>query len=315
MDMEQHIETCVVDLAEITEPNCPAMAPRWADMTDEDSEIDSAVLPPAAQEQDQWDGASSAPSVPPSWADSSDSTHIAGSEPDGSDWLPPSPAQDQQPPPTFFTPPAAATDAAPVWPSHSPGAASVTAAAGSQQPCPVPVTSFWAQAFVSYYSPPIVVLTFVPGFVQHDEWQQQQQQQQQQQEYQMQVQQAMQMQQQQHQHQHSQAQQLTAQQLQAHQLQQAQLMQAMQIQQAQQQAAATAAMYGHTGSPAHQQQVGGDPLTEFCRANGVEASVEQVLRSAAPELQARVMQEGPLLGGNASEALIGRVKRLMGQAG
>jgi len=181
MDMEQHIETCVVDLAEITEPNCPAMAPRWADMTDEDSEIDSAVLPPAAQEQDQWDGASSAPSVPPSWADSSDSTHIAGSEPDGSDWLPPSPAQDQQPPPTFFTPPAAATDAAPVWPSHSPGAASVNAAAAPQQPWPVPVPGFWAQAFVPYTSPPIVSWTFVPyhsGSVQHDEWQQHQPQQQ-----------------------------------------------------------------------------------------------------------------------------------------
>lgn len=60
--------------------------------------------------------------------------------------------------------------------------------------------------------------------------------------------------------------------------------------------------------------VSADPLTDFCRGNGVDAAVEQVLRSAQPELQIRVMQEGPLVGGNPSEVLIARVKRIMGQA-
>mmetsp|Transcript_103460 Transcript_103460/g.277985 ORF Transcript_103460/g.277985 Transcript_103460/m.277985 type:complete len:273 (+) Transcript_103460:147-965(+) len=173
MDMEQHIETCVVDLAEMTYPKCPAMAPRWADLTDDDdehgkdSDTDSAVLPPAAQEQDQSDGESSAPSVLTSGADSLASTSLS----DG----------DHEPPSPLLSPPAAAAEAAPVWPSHSPGAASVTAAA-PQQPWPVPVTVWWA--FVPEW-------TFVPdhsGSVQHDEWQwqqqQHQQQQQQQQEYQ-----------------------------------------------------------------------------------------------------------------------------------
>jgi len=160
MDLQQHIETCVVDLAEMTYPKCPAMAPRWADLTDDDdehgkdSDTDSAVLPPAAQEQDQSDGASSAPSVPPSGADSLASTCLSGWESDGSDWLPPSPARDQQPPPSLLTPPVTAAEAAPVWQSHSRGAASVTAAAAPQQPWPVLVPVFWAPTFVSYPSPP-----------------------------------------------------------------------------------------------------------------------------------------------------------------
>mmetsp|Transcript_48254 Transcript_48254/g.137085 ORF Transcript_48254/g.137085 Transcript_48254/m.137085 type:complete len:257 (+) Transcript_48254:164-934(+) len=146
MDLEQHIETCVVDLAEITEPKCLAMAPRWADLTDDDdehgkdSDTDSAVLPPAAQEQEQWDGASSAPSVPPSGADSLASTSLS----DG----------DHEPPSPLLSPPAAAAEAAPVWQSHSRGAASVTAAAAPQQPWPVLVPVFWAPTFVSYPSPP-----------------------------------------------------------------------------------------------------------------------------------------------------------------
>lgn len=57
----------------------------------------------------------------------------------------------------------------------------------------------------------------------------------------------------------------------------------------------------------------GDPLTDFCKQNGVDGAVEHVLRSAPPELQVRVMQEGSLIGGNPSEVLILRVKRIMGQ--
>lgn len=57
-----------------------------------------------------------------------------------------------------------------------------------------------------------------------------------------------------------------------------------------------------------------DALGEFCRQNGVDAQVEQVLRGAPSELQVRVMREGPLVGGNPSEVLIARAKRIVGQA-
>lgn len=61
------------------------------------------------------------------------------------------------------------------------------------------------------------------------------------------------------------------------------------------------------------QSVGGDALSEFCMRNGVDNQMEHVLRSAPVELQMRVMAEGPLLGGNPSQVLIHRVKRMMGQ--
>jgi len=207
MDLEQHIEICVVDRTvknsmfhfkvfeqplarkaarylsesprELRHHHAdevfvfPSMlaAPVSAHGVGSDSETVSAVGPPAAQEQDQSDGESSAPSVPPSGADSLAST----SPSDG----------DQQPPPPLLTSPVAAADAVPVWPSHSRGAAAVTAAAAPQQPCLVSVPVFWAPAFVSYPSPPFT--PFVPewnvvpdhsGSVQHDEWQQHQPQQQ-----------------------------------------------------------------------------------------------------------------------------------------
>mmetsp|Transcript_16500 Transcript_16500/g.24461 ORF Transcript_16500/g.24461 Transcript_16500/m.24461 type:complete len:180 (-) Transcript_16500:145-684(-) len=58
-----------------------------------------------------------------------------------------------------------------------------------------------------------------------------------------------------------------------------------------------------------------DILGVFCRQNGIDNTVEQVLRQAAPELQQKVLEEGPLVGGgNPSTELINRVKRLMGQA-
>jgi len=65
---------------------------------------------------------------------------------------------------------------------------------------------------------------------------------------------------------------------------------------------------------AAQQAQGKDQLAEFCRSNGVGADVEKVLRDATPELQARVMAEGPLQGPNPSDVLIARVKRIMGQS-
>jgi len=63
-----------------------------------------------------------------------------------------------------------------------------------------------------------------------------------------------------------------------------------------------------------QPAVAADPLSGFCRQNGVDVAVEQVLRSAPLELQVRVMQEGALVGGNPSEVLIQRVRRMMGQS-
>jgi len=63
-----------------------------------------------------------------------------------------------------------------------------------------------------------------------------------------------------------------------------------------------------------QPAVAADPLAGFCRQNGVDVAVEQVLRSAPLELQVRVMQEGALVGGNPSEVLIQRVRRMMGQS-
>merc|ERR1712136_635717 len=66
--------------------------------------------------------------------------------------------------------------------------------------------------------------------------------------------------------------------------------------------------------PMQQPAVAADPLSGFCRQNGVDVAVEQVLRSAPLELQVRVMQEGALVGGNPSEVLIQRVRRMMGQS-
>jgi hypothetical protein len=58
----------------------------------------------------------------------------------------------------------------------------------------------------------------------------------------------------------------------------------------------------------------GDPLADFCRQNGVDASCLQVLRASSAEMQAKVMAEGPLIGDNPSTVLIARVRKLMGQA-
>ncbi|CAE8603782.1 unnamed protein product, partial [Polarella glacialis] len=69
--------------------------------------------------------------------------------------------------------------------------------------------------------------------------------------------------------------------------------------------------YGYQQAPMQAQS--SDPLTDFCRQNRVDGAVEQVLRSAAPDLQALVMAEGPLYGNNPSEVLIARVKRIMNQ--
>jgi len=91
-------------------------------------------------------------------------------------------------------------------------------------------------------------------------------------------------------------------------------------------AACQAAQTGYPGVMVHpqmQQQAmyaqagmhvmgGMDPLAHFCLQNGIDAAVQQVLRSAPPDLQIRVMNEGPLLGGNPSEVLLKRVRRVMG---
>mmetsp|Transcript_29856 Transcript_29856/g.69419 ORF Transcript_29856/g.69419 Transcript_29856/m.69419 type:complete len:135 (+) Transcript_29856:692-1096(+) len=74
------------------------------------------------------------------------------------------------------------------------------------------------------------------------------------------------------------------------------------------------AMFAQAAVPLAMGSVQGlDALAQFCMQNGIDAAVQQVLRSAPAELQIRVMNEGPLVGGNPSEVLLQRVRRMMGQ--